>query len=44
VDPQGEIVADAGTQPGWVQARLDLASLRQYRQGLPFLDDLSGAP
>ncbi len=39
-DPQGEIVADAGDQEGWISAALDLANLRKYRQGLPFLDDL----
>jgi omega-amidase len=44
VDPQGDLVADAGTAAGWVQGRLDLESLRQYRQGLPFLDDLTGPP
>ena len=39
-DPQGEIVADAGGGEGWVSASLDLANLRKYREGLPFLDDL----
>jgi omega-amidase len=41
VDPQGEIIADAGEAPGTVSARLDLATLRQYREGLPFLADLA---
>jgi len=40
VDPQGEIVADAGTEEGILEAELDLGQLRKYRQGLPFLDDL----
>ncbi|HRT10213.1 MAG TPA: nitrilase-related carbon-nitrogen hydrolase, partial [Candidatus Paceibacterota bacterium] len=40
VDPQGEILADAGSAEGWVAAELDLETLRQYRRGLPFLDDL----
>lgn len=40
IDPQGEIVADAGESAGVVKATLDLAALRQYRNGLRFLDDL----
>lgn len=40
VNPQGEIIADAGSSEGSVCAELDLASLRKYREGLPFLDDL----
>jgi predicted amidohydrolase len=40
VDPQGEILADAGEREGVIRARLDLAMLRKYRQGLPFLEDL----
>ena len=40
VSPQGEIVADAGVSEGWISAELDLLSLRKYRAGLPFLDDL----
>ncbi len=40
VDPQGEIVADAGPGEGWIQARLDLPMLAKYRQGLPFLADI----
>jgi predicted amidohydrolase len=40
VDPHGEILADAGEGEGILRAELDLGSLRQYRQGLPFLDDL----
>jgi predicted amidohydrolase len=39
-DPHGEILADAGEGEGVLRAELDLGSLRQYRQGLPFLDDL----
>lgn len=41
VDPHGEILADAGAAEGWASADLDLAPLRQYRQGLPFLNDLA---
>ena len=40
VDPNGDIVADAGETEGWVTADLDLEKLKQYRQGLPFLDDM----
>lgn len=40
VDPQGEILADAGEGEDIIQAKLDLASLRKYREGLPFLADL----
>ena len=45
IDPQGEILADAGDREGGVSAGLDLAALRSYRKGLPFLDDMrpSGA-
>ena len=40
VDPQGDIIADAGEKEGSVQAALDLTMLNKYREGLPFLDDL----
>jgi len=40
IDPHGEILADAGGTEAWIQDRLDLAGLRKYRQGLPFLADL----
>jgi omega-amidase len=40
VDPQGTILADAGSAEGVISAQLDLANLRKYREGLPFLDDL----
>lgn len=40
VDPQGEIMADAAGREGHIHALLDLAGLRKYREGLPFLDDL----
>ena len=40
IDPQGEILADAGDSEGCIRAQLDLAVLRQYRTGLPFLDDM----
>lgn len=40
VDPQGEILADAGETEGAISAELDLANLKKYREGLPFLADL----
>jgi predicted amidohydrolase len=40
VDPQGELVADAGEEEAAISAKLDLEALRQYRAGMPFLDDL----
>src|SRR4051812_37065928 len=40
VDPDGEIIANAGAKEGCVTAELDLAKLNKYRSGLPFLDDL----
>jgi omega-amidase len=43
VDPQGEILADAGDREGCIRARLDLVGLRKYRAGLPFLADLNSS-
>ena len=40
INPQGEILADAGLAPQLISATLDLPALRQYRQGLPFLKDM----
>ena len=40
IDPEGDILADAGEKEGCIRARLDLANLRKYREGLPFLDEL----
>jgi omega-amidase len=40
IDPQGEILADAGEREGGIRAQLDLAVLRKYRAGLPFLADM----
>jgi len=40
IDPQGEILADAGSRERSIQAKLDLANVRKYREGLPFLADL----
>lgn len=41
VDPQGEIMADAGEGEAVIQVQLDFASLGKYRAGLPFLGDLN---
>lgn len=43
IDPQGEILADAGEGKGFISAALDLDALRKYRAGLPFLDDMRPA-
>jgi omega-amidase len=40
VDFNGEFLADAGNAEGWMRASLDLDVLRNYRAGLPFLDDM----
>lgn len=40
VDYNGEILADAGDKERAIQACLDLETLQNYRQGLPFLQDL----
>jgi predicted amidohydrolase len=40
VDPNGEIVADAGSKEGCITAQLDFQNLQKYRSGLPFLEDM----
>lgn len=40
VNYDGEIIADAGENPGMISADLDFEALREYRQGLPFLKDM----
>lgn len=40
VNPQGEILADGGEREMILSASLDLPSLRKYREGLPFLNDM----
>lgn len=35
VDPWGEILADAGSSPGWVSALVDLSQCRQLGQKMP---------
>jgi predicted amidohydrolase len=43
IDFNGELIRDAGEKEGGIQARLDLETLRKYRQGLPFLQDMRPA-
>jgi len=40
IDPLGEILVDAEEREGCISAKLELANLRKYRAGLPFLEDL----
>jgi omega-amidase len=40
IDPQGEILADAGQNEGVIRAELDLVMLKKYREALPFLADM----
>ena len=40
LDYNGDILADASEREDWIRAELDLATLRKYRQGLPFLADI----
>jgi len=40
VDPQGEIVADAGDGEGLLQATLDIGAVRGWRREFPALEDL----
>jgi len=42
VDPQGDILADAGETEGIVRAELNLEQLDKYRTGMPFLRDVTG--
>ncbi|WNO59915.1 carbon-nitrogen hydrolase family protein [Rheinheimera sp. MMS21-TC3] len=35
IDPWGEILADAGTEPGWISSEIDLAQIARVRQGMP---------
>ena len=40
INPQGEVLVDAGASEDVIQADLDLDQLAKYRAGLPFLKDL----
>jgi len=39
-DYSGKLLADAGSEEGWIEAEIDLASLNEYRKALPFLADI----
>ena len=39
-DYSGKLLADAGSEEGWIEADVDLASLNDYRKALPFLADI----
>lgn len=39
-DYSGKLLADAGSEEGWIEAGVDLASLNEYRKALPFLADI----
>lgn len=39
-DYSGKLLADAGSEEGWIEADIDLASLNEYRKALPFLADI----
>ena len=40
VDPDGNLIAEAGARETCIQAELDLQNLAKYRTGLPFLADM----
>ena len=40
IDPLGEIVSNAGSSEGWVEAYLDLQLLMDYRKEFPALEDM----
>src|SRR5215831_7511691 len=40
VDPDGNLMAEAGSNETCIEAVLDLENLRKYRAGLPFLNDM----
>jgi predicted amidohydrolase len=40
VDPQGNILADAGAEERVISAAIDLPALREYRRRFPFLADM----
>ena len=40
IDYNGDVLADAGEKESAISARLDLNTLQEYREGLPFLADM----
>lgn len=39
VNPMGEVIADAADRECVIGAELDLGTMREYREQMPFLDD-----
>jgi len=39
-DPHGRLLADAGNEEGWIEARLELQPLLDWRRNFPALDDM----
>ena len=39
-DPSGKLLADAGSEEGWIEAEVSLSSLLDFRKALPFLADI----
>lgn len=39
-DPSGKLLADAGSEEGWIEADISLSLLLDYRRALPFLADI----
>ena len=40
INPRGEVIADAGGEPGVIRADLDVAAMNDYRAAFPFLADM----
>ncbi|MEE8451793.1 MAG: nitrilase-related carbon-nitrogen hydrolase, partial [Thermoguttaceae bacterium] len=40
IDPQGNVLADAGNLPGTIRAKPDHAALESYRRSFPALQDV----
>ena len=40
IDPRGEILEDAGSAEGWIEAELDLQEITDYRNEFPALNDM----
>jgi predicted amidohydrolase len=39
-DPHGRVMADAGSEEGWIEAQLELQPLLDWRRSFPALDDM----
>src|SRR5690606_6307419 len=40
IDPRGNVLADAGGDPGVISSSIDAAALREYRKTFPALNDI----